>query len=51
MGDYYEVELTKDVIMKIDKEDLGLVEKYALCSDHGYCKYHDSEIKKSYLFH
>ena len=41
MLDHYEVELSKDVIMKIDKEDLELVEKYALCSDQGYCLYHD----------
>ena len=33
MVDHYEVELSKDVIMKIDKEDLELAEKYALCSD------------------
>ena len=33
MGNYYEVELSKGVIMKIDKEDLELVEKYSLCSD------------------
>ena len=51
MVDHYEVELTKDIIMKIDKEYLELVEKYALCADHGYCKYHDTEIKKSHLFH
>lgn len=49
--DYYEIELKEDIIMKIDKDDLHLAEQYALCVDHGYCRYFDRNINKGKRFH